>query len=116
MKLSQHTQKLIEKAFQPGKFVMLHPNAYTDHGAHPDAGRVGKIVSCDKNRMVVEFFVKAEAISCGVMHKDSFLIVPDFHVEEYTKEGVTGYRVNDQFKQAAQYFGWNYTQQSEGIL
>ena len=37
--------------FQPGCFVVLHPNS-----KHPDAGRVGKIISRKGSEMLVEFW------------------------------------------------------------
>lgn len=40
-----------EAMFQPGRFVALHPESN-----HPDAGRVGKIISRKGCDMIVEFF------------------------------------------------------------
>lgn len=40
-----------EAMFQPGCFVVLHPDS-----KHLDAGRVGKIVSRKGGEMLVEFF------------------------------------------------------------
>lgn len=40
-----------EAMFQPGCFVVLHPDS-----KHRDAGRVGKIVSRNGGEMLVEFF------------------------------------------------------------
>jgi hypothetical protein len=40
-----------EALFQPGCFVVLHPES-----KHPDAGRVGKIISRNGRDMIVEFF------------------------------------------------------------
>ena len=40
-----------EAMFQPGCFVVLHPDS-----KHPDAGRVGKIISRDGSEMLVEFW------------------------------------------------------------
>lgn len=35
--------------FQPGRFVMLHHACRTPDGPNPDAGRIGKIIKCDRD-------------------------------------------------------------------
>jgi len=69
-----------ESLFQAGCFVVLHPDS-----KHPDAGRVGKIISRNGARMLVEFFhdelIGETAFS--VIPFGHWLPVPSFFVEEY---------------------------------
>jgi len=101
-----------EAMFAPGCFVMLHPES-----RHPDAGRIGKIVSRDEDRMLVEFFDDA------LIGKTDFSTiplghwgpVPDFFVEEYEPRAQKrGWRLTAQGRKMFCDLGWGFTPASEG--
>jgi len=101
-----------EAMFQPGCFVALHPDS-----KHPDAGRVGKIVSRNGSEMLVEFF------SDELIGKSEFSLipmghwapVPEFFVEEYEPRAKKrGWRVTERGIKMFRDLGWGYTAATEG--
>ena len=101
-----------EAMFQPGCFVVLHPDS-----KHPDAGRVGKIVSRNGKEMLVEFF------NDELIGKSEFSMIPfghwlpvgDFLVEEYEPRAKKrGWRVSLRGIEIFRKMGWEYTAATEG--
>jgi hypothetical protein len=101
-----------EKMFQPGCFVALHPESN-----HPDAGRVGKIISRNGTEMLVEFFNddligKTEYCTIPLGHWGP---VPEFFVEEYEPRAKKrGWRVTERGMKMFRDLGWDYTPATEG--
>lgn len=101
-----------EAMFQPGCFVVLHPES-----KHPDAGRVGKIISRKGKEMLVEFFADE------LIGKSEFSMIPfghwlpvcDFLVEEYEPRAKKrGWRVSQRGMEIFRKMGWEYTAATEG--
>jgi len=98
--------------FQPGCFVVLHPNS-----KHPDAGRVGKIISRKGSEMLVEFWRddligKSEFSTIPLGHWGP---VPEFFVEEYEPRAKKrGWRVTERGMRMFRDLGWGYTAATEG--
>ena len=101
-----------EAMFQPGCFVALHPDS-----KHPDAGRVGKIVSRKGGEMLVEFFNdeligRSEFSTIPLGHWGP---VPQFFVEEYEPRAKKrGWRVSERGMKMFRDLGWGYTAATEG--
>ena len=101
-----------EAMFQPGRFVALHPESN-----HPDAGRVGKIISRKGCDMIVEFFNddlvgRAEYSTIPLGHWGP---VPEFFVEEYEPRAKKrGWRVTERGMKMFRDLGWGYTAATEG--
>ncbi|MDE1545466.1 MULTISPECIES: hypothetical protein [Betaproteobacteria] len=101
-----------EAMFQPGCFVVLHPDS-----KHLDAGRVGKIVSRKGGEMLVEFFSdeligKTEYSTIPLGHWGP---VPEFFVEEYEPRAKKrGWRVSERGMKMFRDLGWGYTAATEG--
>jgi hypothetical protein len=97
---------------QPGCFVVLHPNS-----KHPDAGRVGKIISRKGSEMLVEFWRddligKSEFSTIPLGHWGP---VPEFFVEEYEPRAKKrGWRVTERGMKMFRDLGWGYTAATEG--
>lgn len=112
MKINFEMNKEQEAMFQSGCFVVLHPNS-----DHPDAGRVGKIVSRNNNDMLVEFFAddligKTEFSMIPLGHWGP---VPEFLVEEYEPRAKKrGWRVTERGMKMFRNLGWGYTAATEG--
>jgi len=51
-----HMARMEAKMFAPGAFVMLHHACKAAGKPHPDAGRIGRIVSRNGDNMVTEFW------------------------------------------------------------
>ena len=82
-----------EKMFQPGHFVILHPDI-----KHPDAGRVGKITDHKEMNLVVEFFRDdlVGSSTFAIIPMCHWLPVGDFFVETYEPRAKKrGWRIND---------------------
>lgn len=99
-----------EIMFSPGKFVMLHPESH-----HPDAGRIGKIISRKGVDMLVEFFSDNEKSSYSVIPIGHWGPVPDSMVDEYAPApGKRGWRFSERGIDLARKLGWGYTDATEG--
>lgn len=104
--------KAQEKLFKPGCFVALHSDSQ-----HHDAGRIGKIISCDGTAMLVEFFSdellgKSEYSMIPFGH---WAPVPEFMVEEYQPRALRrGWRVTERGMAMFREFGWGFTPATEG--
>lgn len=107
MKADIKMDKEREALFQPGCFVALHPDS-----EHPDAGRVGKIISRNGNKMLVEFF------SDELIGKTEFSLIPlghwapvsKFLVEEYEpRVKKRGWRITERGIKIFSDLGWRYT-------
>jgi len=101
-----------EKLFLPGCFVALHPESN-----HPDAGRIGKIISRKGREMLVEFF-KDELFGktdYSLIPLSHWMPVPTFFVEEYEPRAKKrGWRVTKHGMKMFHEFGWGYTAATEG--
>lgn len=101
-----------EAMFQPGRYVALHPESN-----HPDAGRVGKIISRKGRDMIVEFFNddlvgRTEYSTIPLGHWGP---VPEFLVEEYEPRAKKrGWRVTESGIKIFRDLGWGYTAATEG--
>ncbi len=101
-----------EALFQPGCFVMLHPES-----THPDAGRVGKIIRRTGTEMLVEFFCddligSTEFSTVDLGHWGP---VPEFFVEEYEPRAKKrGWRVTERGMKMFRNLGWGHTQATVG--
>ncbi len=99
-----------EIMFSPGKFVMLHPESH-----HPDAGRIGKIISRKGVDMLVEFFSDNEKSSYSVIPLWHWWPIHDSMVEKYAPEpGKRGWRFSEIGIYLARKLGWGYTDATEG--
>jgi len=99
--------------FQPGCFVMLHTESCVASGKlHPDAGRIGQIVSRRGSDMLVEFFAdelfgKSDFCMIPLGH---WAPVPRFLVEEYEPRAKKrGWRLNASGVQVYRELGWAQT-------
>ena len=105
--------KAQEAMFKPGCFVVLHPES-----KHPDAGRVGKIISRKGKEMLVEFFAdeligKTEFSTIPLGHWGP---VPEFFVEEYEPRAKKhGWRVTASGMKMFRALGWGFTAATEGM-
>lgn len=112
MQTSERLTKEQDAMFKPGGFVMLHPES-----KHPDAGRVGKIVSRNGDEMLVEFFNdeligKTDFSTIPLGHWGP---VPEFFVEEYEPRAKKiGWRVAERGMRMFRNLGWGYTAATEG--
>lgn len=102
-----------EAMFQPGCFVMLHTESCVASGKlHPDAGRIGQIVSRRGSDMLVEFFAdelfgKSDFCMIPLGH---WAPVPRFLVEEYEPRAKKrGWRLNASGVQVYRELGWAQT-------
>lgn len=92
--------------------VVLHPGS-----KHPDAGRVGQIVSRKGTEMLVEFWRddligKSEFSTIPLGHWGP---VPELFVEEYEPRAKKrGWRVNERGMKMFRDLGWAYTAATEG--
>jgi hypothetical protein len=96
-----------KELFKPGCFVMLHPESQ-----HPDAGRVGKIISRHSNNIVVEFFTDdlLEQSEYSIIPLRHWAPVPEFFVEEYEPRfKKRGWRVTERGLKMFHHLSWGYT-------
>lgn len=122
--VKQARQEMYERkereAFQPGKLVMLH-HACRDYDGkpHPDAGRIGKIVECDRasRRMIVEFWcdeLVGSSTFCLIPY-GHWAPVPDYMAEEYEPRAKNrGWRLNEYGRKIFAGMGWERTLATEG--
>lgn len=107
-----HMKRMEAKMFAPGAFVMLHHESRTPDGLHPDAGRIGQIVKCDGNQMIVEFF-RDELVGSGtfcLIPRNHWAPVPETCVEEYEPRAKRrGWRVSERGKKIFDGMGWQTT-------
>jgi hypothetical protein len=110
----------IEKnLFKPGRFVMLHPDAMTAQGPHPEAGRVGKIIRLqddDSKIIIVEFFSSDDKGTYCLLPTSAWQPVPAALVEEYDKGRSRGFRITDKGRQAFDKMGWARNELTAGDL
>jgi hypothetical protein len=101
-----------EAIFRPGRFVLLRPESN-----HPDAGRVGRIISRKGNEILVEFFrddLIGRTEYC-LIPLDQWSPVPASFVERYEpRPKKRGWRVTKAGIKAFRNLGWEYTEATEG--
>lgn len=80
-----HMARMEAKMFAPGAFVMLHHARKVDCKPHEDAGRIGRIVSRNGDRMVTEFWSDdlIGGATFSLIPLGHWAPVPEFCVEEY---------------------------------
>ena len=89
---------------------MLHPESH-----HPDAGRIGKIISRKGVDMLVEFFSDKEKSTYSMIPLGHWGPLLDSMVEEYAPEpGKRGWRFSEKGMTLARKLGWGYTDATEG--
>lgn len=103
--------------YAPGAFVMLHHESKAGGCPHEDAGRIGRIVSREGERMVVEFFMD-ELIGAGTFSLVPFghwAPVPAWCVEEYEPRAKKrGWRLNERGVKVYDSMGWQRTKATTG--
>lgn len=111
--MNPHTERNL---FAPGCFVMLHHDSKASGSAHPDAGRIGCVVS-DEPDMVVEFWrdeLVASSTFCLIPRRH-WAPVPEFLVEEYEPRAKKrGWRLNAKGARMFQALGWQQTRATRG--
>ena len=102
--------EVMAKMFAPGDFVMLGCQVFlADDTLHPDAGRVGKIVSESNGHLVVEFFVDEliGKMSACILPKPMWMPVPRFMVDEYFPSAKKrGWRITERGERIFDGFPW----------
>jgi|SanBayMetagenome_1026888.scaffolds.fasta_scaffold01052_16 hypothetical protein len=115
------------ECYQDGRLLMLHHNGRIAGGKlHPDAGRIGRIVSCERmpdgrpvkgGKLVVEFF------SDDLVGSATFCLIPvghwmpifDWMAEEYEPRAKKrGWRLSPQGLKIFKSMGWEFTPATEG--
>jgi len=103
--------------FAPGAFVMLHHECKVAGKPHPDAGRIGRIVSRDGASMVTEFWnddLIGSATFCLIPF-GHWAPVPEFCVEEYEPRAKRrGWRLNERGAKLFADMGWQRTKATIG--
>jgi hypothetical protein len=112
-----HMARMEAKMYAPGAFVMLHHACKAAGQPHEDAGRIGRIVSRDGDRMVTEFFTDdliGSATFCLVPF-GHWAAVPEFCVEEYEPRAKRrGWRLNERGVKMYDNMGWRRTKATVG--
>lgn len=114
------------ECYQDGRLLMLHHAARAGGKLHPDAGRIGRIVSCQRGadgrpvrggKLVVEFF------DDDLVGSATFSLIPvghwmpifDWMAEEYEPRAKKrGWRLSAEGLRIFQKMGWEYTAATEG--
>lgn len=100
--------------FVSGALVMLHHDGKIGDKPHPDAGRIGRIVSCDGSRMVVEFWQGERSSTFCLIPRPHWAPVPDFCAEEYERGGMRGWRLHERGARIFAGMGWDTTAATRG--
>lgn len=113
----EHLARMEAKMFAPGAFVMLHHECKVAGKPHEDAGRIGRIVSRDGDRMVVQFW-NDDLIGSATFSLIPFghwAPVPEFCVEEYEPRAkLRGWRISAQGIKTFDRMGWHRTAATVG--
>ena len=112
-----HMARMEAKMFAPGAFVMLHHECKAAGKPHEDAGRIGRIVSRDGERMVTEFWnddLIGSATFCLIPF-GHWAPVPEWCVEEYEPRAKRrGWRLNERGAKLFADMGWRLTKATTG--
>jgi hypothetical protein len=110
-------EQLDDPMFAPGAFVILHHGCKVAGRAHPDAGRIGRIVSRDGKQMVTEFF-NDELIGSTqfcLIPFGHWAPVPEFFVEAYEPRAKRrGWRLSPAGVKMFDAMGWERTTATVG--
>jgi len=114
------------ECFEDGRLLMLHHACRSQGQTHPDAGRIGRILSCQRHAdgrpiqggtLVVEFF------SDELVGSATFCLIPvghwmpiyDWMAEEYEPRAKRrGWRLSAQGAKIFRSMGWEFTAATEG--
>lgn len=114
------------ECYQDGRLLMLHHACRAQGRPHPDAGRIGRILSCQRHAdgrpiqggtLVVEFF------SDELVGSATFCLIPvghwmpifDWMAEEYEPRAKKrGWRLSPQGLKIFKSMGWEFTPATEG--
>lgn len=113
-------ERYFERLWAAGGYAMLHHASTIGGGrAHPDAGRIGMIVTSEPERFMVQFFADAGAgkSTFCVIPRNHWAPVPDFCVEPYDVPGRTrcaGWRLGKRGIALFDSMGWQRTPATEG--
>ena len=112
-----HMARMEAKMFAPSAFVMLHHECKAAGKPHEDAGRIGRIVSRNGDRMVTEFWnddLIGGATFCLIPF-GHWAPVPEFCVEEYEPRAKRrGWRLNERGVKLFSDMGWQHTRATLG--
>lgn len=112
-----HMARMEAKMYAPGAFVMLHHSCTVANKPHEDAGRIGRIVSRNGDRMVTEFFIDdlvGSSTFCLIPF-GHWAPVPEFCVEEYEPRAKRrGWRLNERGVKLFSEMGWPRTMATDG--
>lgn len=100
--------------FEAGALVMLHPDGKIGGKPHPDAGRIGRIVSREGERMVVEFWQGPHRSTFCLIPLPHWAPVPEFCAETYERDGMRGWRLHDRGARIFAGMGWRTTAATGG--
>lgn len=112
----ERRQEMDRKMWAPGGYVVLHAESYVGEKLHPEAGRIGKIVSCRGQDIVVE-------MACGEgqsrflvgIPKKHYAPMPAFMVEEYAANEMRRYRLTEDGYRIATNMGWLVNDRTRGV-
>lgn len=112
-----HMARMEAKMFAPGAFVMLHHACKVDCKPHEDAGRIGRIVSRNGDRMVTEFWSDdlIGGATFSLIPLGHWAPVPEWCVEEYEpRVKRRGWRLNKRGVKLFAEMQWQYTKATIG--
>jgi hypothetical protein len=114
------------ECYQDGKLLMLHPGCRTGSNPHPDAGRIGRIVSCERRadgapvkggKLLVEFWADelvGSSIYC-LIPVGHWLPIFGWFAEEYEPRAKKrGWRLSAQGLKVFTQMGWEITAATRG--
>ena len=109
-------QEMDRKMWATGGYVVLHPESYVGEELHPEAGRIGKIVSCRGQDIVVEMASgEVQGRFLVGIPKQHYAPMPAFMVEEYLDNGMTRYRLTEDGYRIATNMGWLVNARTRGL-
>ena len=114
------------ECYQDGRLLMLHHACKVGNKPHPDAGRIGRIVSCERQpcglpikggSLIVEFFcdeLVGATLFC-LIPAGHWMPIFDWMAEEYEPRAKKrGWRLSAQGLKMFKRMGWETTPATEG--
>lgn len=116
--MNDREKAMYQQMFADGAFVMLHPGCtIAGNKPHPDAGRIGKIVSSSNGNRIVQFMndeLIGHSTFC-ILPEKAWGPVPEFCVEEYEpRAGKKCFRLNERGVKIFKSMEWETSAHSEG--
>lgn len=111
--MNPHTERNL---FAKGCYVMLHHDSKASGRPHPDAGRIGCIVT-EGDNMMVEFWRDdlVGGSTFSMIPRGHWAPVPDFMVEEYEPRAKKrGWRLNAKGARMFESLKWAHTAATKG--